>query len=117
MFTDQEKEYIDSQFLARIGTVSKDGQPDVVPVGFNFDGEYFYIGGRNNENTIKYRNVAAGNADVAMVIDDLKSVKPWVVRGIKIYGKADIVAYEGYAGPGNYLRVQPTKHRSWGLDQ
>jgi pyridoxamine 5'-phosphate oxidase family protein len=116
MFTDKERKYIGSQTLGRIGTVNADGQPDVAPVGFNFDGEYFYVGGRNNKNTRKYRNVVEGRTQVGLAIDHLESTRPWVPMGIKIYGTADIVEYEGYAGKGPYLRIQPTKARSWGID-
>jgi len=45
MFSDEEISYIKSQHLARLATVGPDGQPDVVPVGFDFDGTYFYCGG------------------------------------------------------------------------
>ena len=116
MFTQKELEYIDEQILARIGTVSDDRIPDVVPVGYDFDGTSFFVGGRNNKNTLKYQNVARGNTDVTMVIDSLESVRPWVVKGLKIYGKAEIVDYDGYAGPGKYIRVKPTRKRSWGIN-
>jgi nitroimidazol reductase NimA-like FMN-containing flavoprotein (pyridoxamine 5'-phosphate oxidase superfamily) len=46
-------------------------QPDVVPVGFDFDGEYFYVGGINLLKSKKYKNVLKNNK-VALVIDDLK---------------------------------------------
>jgi len=46
MFSESEISYIRSQYLARIATVNSDGQPDVVPVGYEFDGSVFYIGGR-----------------------------------------------------------------------
>ena len=36
-FTDQEVAYLRSQRLARLATVAPDGQPDVVPVGFEFE--------------------------------------------------------------------------------
>ena len=111
MFTTKEVAYIKSQMLARISTVADNLQPDVAPVGFDFDGAYFYIGGRHNETTRKYKNVASGHTQVALVIDDLESVKPWVVHGVKIYGTADIVKHEGYAGNGAYLRIKPTA--SW----
>ncbi len=38
MFSDKEIQYIKSQRLARIATVSAQVQPDVAPVGFDFDG-------------------------------------------------------------------------------
>jgi hypothetical protein len=44
MFSDKEISYIKSQRLARIATASSELQPDVAPVGFDFDGTYFYVG-------------------------------------------------------------------------
>jgi pyridoxamine 5'-phosphate oxidase family protein len=32
-------------------------QPDVTPVGFDFDGDYFYVGGMNILKSTKYKNV------------------------------------------------------------
>ena len=69
-------------------------QPDVVPVGFDFDGEYFYVGGMNIQNSNKYKNVLK-NVKVALVVDDMKSVDPWDPRGLKIYGIADVVTRKG----------------------
>jgi pyridoxamine 5'-phosphate oxidase family protein len=37
-FTEEEIAYLRSQPLARLATLDRDGQPDVVPVGFEFDG-------------------------------------------------------------------------------
>jgi pyridoxamine 5'-phosphate oxidase family protein len=46
MFSEKESEYIKSQRLARIATVSPEElQPDIVPMGFDFDGANFYING------------------------------------------------------------------------
>jgi PPOX class F420-dependent enzyme/OxyR family protein len=75
-FTDEEVEYLRSQRLCRIATVGPDGQPDVVPVGFELDGDYVYVGGIDPTKTRKYRNVQAGNTKVALVIDDLVSAPP-----------------------------------------
>ena len=61
-----------------------------MPVGFDFDGNYFYVGGMNLLKSTKYRNVLKNNK-VALVIDDLKSIDPYDPRGMKIYGTADIV--------------------------
>jgi pyridoxamine 5'-phosphate oxidase family protein len=44
MFSEPEVTYLKSQRLARIATVSKKGQPDVVPVGLEFDGNIFWVG-------------------------------------------------------------------------
>ena len=38
MFSEKEIDYLKSQKLARIATVSADGEPDVAQVGFTFDG-------------------------------------------------------------------------------
>ncbi|HXG67084.1 MAG TPA: PPOX class F420-dependent oxidoreductase, partial [Blastocatellia bacterium] len=71
MFSEQEIAYLKSQRLARIATVSKAMQPDVAPVGFEFDGEHFYIGGLQQTKTLKYKNVFNGNTKVALVVDDM----------------------------------------------
>lgn len=114
-FTEEEIAYLTSQRLARIATAAPDGQPDVAPVGFEFDGTHFYVGGRAPEKTRKLKNVRAGNAKVALVVDDLASVNPWSPRGIRVYGTAEVVDHEGYAGPGKYLRITPVISWSWNL--
>ena len=112
MFTEKEKTYINSQHLARLATVSKFLQPDVAPVGFQFDGEKFFITGFDITKTFKYKNVKAGNQHVSLVIDDLASVQPWQARGIKIHGRAEIVEDNGRAS----LIVHPLRLWSWGVD-
>lgn len=116
MFSEKELAYLKSQRLARIATASEEGQPDVVPVGFDFDGEYFYVGGFNNAKTIKYKNVLA-NPRVSLVIDDLESVHPMRPRSIKLHGRADIVTREGYAGLGPYIRIRPDFIWSMGIEE
>ena len=44
-FSDEEVAYLRSHRLARLATVASDGQPDVVPVGVEFDGTHLYVGG------------------------------------------------------------------------
>ncbi|HJQ26509.1 MAG TPA: PPOX class F420-dependent oxidoreductase [Blastocatellia bacterium] len=117
MFSEKEVAYLKSQRLARIATVSSKGQPDVAPVGFEFDGEYFYIGGIQQTSTLKYKNVAAGNPRVALVVDDLESLNPFTPRGIKIHGEAEIVERQGQSGPAPYIKVTPMKKWSWGVEQ
>jgi len=116
LFTETETEYLKSQRLARIGTASKDGVPDVAPVGFDFDGRYFYISGMDLARTRKYRNVLK-NPRVSLVVDDLKSVSPWHPRLIKVFGTADLVTRNGYAGEKEYIRIDPQRKMSFGLDQ
>lgn len=116
MFTEKEIAYLKSQPLGRIATVSTGGQPDVSPVGVEFDGGYLYVGGHDVAATRKYKNVQAGNTKVALVVDDLISVNPWRPRGIRIYGIADIVQREGRLGEGLYLRITPTVSWSWNVE-
>src|SRR5919197_2989938 len=129
IFSEKEIEYVKSQRLARIATAAASSspsegsiQPDVVPVGFDFDGEYFYVSGMNILKSTKYKNVLKNNK-VAFVIDDLKSVDPWDPRGVKIYGTADIVTRQGgymdgtdHSNP-QYIRISPKKKWSWGIDE
>ncbi|WP_458745313.1 PPOX class F420-dependent oxidoreductase [Candidatus Nitrosocosmicus sp. T] len=129
MLTEKEIEYIKSQRLARIATSCSFSQsdiascqPDVVPVGFDFDGEYFYVGGMNILESTKYKNVLINNK-VALVIDDLKTINPWEPRGIRIYGVADTVDRQGgYMSntdhpQSRYIRIRPTRKWSWGIDE
>ena len=44
MFNKEEAKYLKSQLLARVATATAKGKPNVAPVGFEFDGKYFYIG-------------------------------------------------------------------------
>lgn len=128
IFTQKEIEYLKSQRLARIATATassqKEGppQPDVAPVGIDFDGEYIYVGGMNLVKSTKFRNVLQNNK-VAIVIDDLKSIDPWDPRGLRIYGTADIVTHQGgymentdHPNP-QYIRVSPKKKWSWGVEE
>jgi pyridoxamine 5'-phosphate oxidase family protein len=115
VFTEKEAAYLRSQKLARFATAAPDGQPDVVAVNFEFDGEVFHIGGLRQRKTVKYRNVLR-NPRVALVVDDLESVDPWRPRGIRVYGRADVVQRRGFLGPGDYIRLTPEVKWSWGIE-
>jgi pyridoxamine 5'-phosphate oxidase family protein len=114
-FTEEEIAYLRSQRLARIASVAPDGQPDVAPVGYEFDGTHFYVGGFDPAKTRKFRNVQAGNAKVALVVDDLVSTDPWTPRFLRVYGTGEIVERPGQFGPAPYLRITPTISWSWNL--
>jgi pyridoxamine 5'-phosphate oxidase family protein len=128
IFSQNEIEYLKSQRIARIatGSVSSEDkrsiQPDVVPVDFDFDGEYIYVSGLNILKSTKYKNILKNNK-VALVIDDLKTVDPWDPRGIRIYGVADVVTRQGgYMDQtghteDQYIRILPSKKWSWGVDE
>lgn len=106
-FTAEEVAYIRSQRLARVATVAADGQPDVVPVGFEFDGVHFYIGGFDPASTRRTRNVQTGNEKVALVIDDLASADPWSPRFLRVYGTAEIVERDTQFGKQPILKIIP----------
>jgi pyridoxamine 5'-phosphate oxidase family protein len=115
-FTEDEVAYLKSQPLARIATVGAGDQPDVAPVGFEFDGTYLWVGGRAPERTRKFLNVRAGHSKVALVIDDLVSTSPWTPRFLRVYGTAELIERPGQFGPGLYLRITPEISWSWNLD-
>jgi pyridoxamine 5'-phosphate oxidase family protein len=115
-FSEEEIAYLRSQQLARLATVSADGQPDVVPVGFEFDGRHVYVGGVDPVKTRKFRNVRAGSTKVALVIDDLMSTSPWTPRYLRIYGDAELVERKGRFGPATYMRITPAISWSFNLE-
>ncbi|MEV0105893.1 PPOX class F420-dependent oxidoreductase [Nocardia sp. NPDC050799] len=114
-FTEEEVAYLRSQPLARVATVGPDGQPDVAPVGYEFDGTHIYIGGHDPVRTRKYRNVEHGHTKVAVVIDDLVSTDPWTPRYLRVYGTAELVERAGQFGTAPYMRITPTVSWSFNL--
>ena len=117
-FTDEEIAFLRSHGIARLATVGEQEQPDVVPVAVEFDGTYFWVGGTGESvlRTRKVVNVVAGRRKVALVVDDLPSIDPFVARGIRVYGVADgPVERVGMVGPGLYLRITPHVSWSWNM--
>src|SRR5215510_10893243 len=92
-FTPKELEYLQSQVLGRLATVSPTGQPQNAPVGFRYDAalDTIAIGGRAISQTKKFRNILKNNR-VAFVVDDV--LPPWKPRGVEIRGTAEPV-YQG----------------------
>jgi pyridoxamine 5'-phosphate oxidase family protein len=120
IFTQAELDYLATQPLGRLATVSPDGQPQNNPTGFFVDAESgtITIGGHALGTTKKFRNVQAGSP-VSFVVDDLASLDPWSPRGIEIRGTA--VALTDHEPPLPYfsreiIRITPTKIISWSLD-
>ena len=119
MFSEAEINYLKSQVLVRIATVSKSGQPDVVPVGLEFDGKFFWVGSHGQDiflRTHKYKNVKNGNKKVSLTVDDLESVDPWKPRCIKVNGTAEVEDHQGQFGPGKYLKIVPKVSWSLGIE-
>ncbi|HZM75220.1 MAG TPA: PPOX class F420-dependent oxidoreductase [Candidatus Limnocylindrales bacterium] len=122
MFTDKEIEYLASQRLGRLATVTSHGKAHVVPTGFRLSDERtaIEIGGHNlsHRRPAYLRNIES-NPWVAFVVDDLASVKPWTPRGVTIRGRAEIHPQGGEKlGPGfdsTLIRITPTRITSWGI--
>jgi pyridoxamine 5'-phosphate oxidase family protein len=90
-FSDEEIAYLQSQPVARLATGNSDGQPDVVPVAFELDGPYIWVGGVGPDvaSTRKLRNIGAGRTKVSLVVDDLVSMEPFIARALRVYGDAE----------------------------
>ncbi|MEU5883520.1 PPOX class F420-dependent oxidoreductase [Spirillospora sp. NPDC047279] len=116
-FTEEEIAYLRSRSFGRLATVTADGQPDAVPVALEYDGTAFWVGGGETTlTTRKVRNVGAGNTKVALVVDDVVSMEPFIARGIRVYGVAEPpVERTGMVGPGFYMRISPTVSWSWNM--
>jgi len=63
---------------------------------------------------------------VALVVNDIASCQPWVVRCLEIRGTAEVVPEPtdsaspvgggGGGGGGAIIRIHPTRIISWGID-
>ncbi|MFE5482478.1 PPOX class F420-dependent oxidoreductase [Streptomyces sp. NPDC056527] len=117
-FSEDERAYLRTQRLARMATVDPDGQPQANPVGFfpQEDGTVL-VGGLAMGRSKKWRNLQA-NPKVALVVDDLASVRPWRVRGVEIRGVAELLVGPHELGPHfseQVIRIHPRRIHSWGL--
>jgi pyridoxamine 5'-phosphate oxidase family protein len=110
VFTEDEVKFVTQSRLARVATASREGQPHVVPVAYEFDGTAFYFSGWNLRKSLKFKNLME-NEKVALVIDDLLTVDPWRPRGLEVRGKAKLCDEEGRA----YVKITPLVKRSWGF--
>jgi pyridoxamine 5'-phosphate oxidase family protein len=83
----------------------------VVPVGWSYNAEHdsIDVGGRDLEQTKKYRDVErSGRA--AIVIDDLASTDPWRPRAVEVRGRAEAIG-----GGRPLIRIHPERVVSWGI--
>lgn len=117
--TESELAFLSTQRLGRLATVAPGGQVQNNPVGFFVDAEAgtIDIGGLDLAATKKFRNVRAGST-VSLVVDELASVSPWIVRGVEIRGTAEALTGVRPPRPGMsdaVIRVKPVRVISWGL--
>ena len=111
--------YLQGQHLGRVATVDAAGAPQNNPIGFMVDETtgQILIGGMAMGKSRKFRNVQR-NPNVALVVDDLASVDPWVVRGIEVRGVAE--ALVDVDPPmammsREVIRITPRWIYSWGI--
>lgn len=119
-FTADEVDYLATPGrLARLATVDATGAPQNSPVGCHYNPRTGTIDiyGRDMGNSRKFRNITANNR-VALVIDDVKSARPWIVRGLEVRGRAE--ALTGQDTPdglsAEVIRVHPELVFSWGVN-
>jgi pyridoxamine 5'-phosphate oxidase family protein len=117
--TGPEIDYLNSQTLGRLASVSPEGAPQNNPVGFRYnpDTGTIDIGGHNLTTSRKFRNVQA-DPRVSFVVDDLPSTNPWQARGIEIRGEAqaltDVQPPHPYFGTA-MIRIRPRRVITWGI--
>ncbi|MGA7420281.1 MAG: PPOX class F420-dependent oxidoreductase [Acidimicrobiales bacterium] len=117
--TAEDVAYLRSQRLGRLATVDPSGAPQNNPVGFVVDDDtgQVLIGGMAMGQTRKFHNVR-GNPRVALVVDDLASVDPWLVRGVEVRGTAE--ALDDVEPPirgmsHEVIRITPQRIHRWGI--
>lgn len=121
VFTEKEIEYLKSQRLGRMATVSPAGKPHVVPVGFRFDpaADVFEIGGHTLAQSKKFKDLRK-NPAIAFVVDDLAAITPWTPRGLEVRGRAELFDEGGERfGKGwdkAWIRIVPERIVAWGID-
>jgi pyridoxamine 5'-phosphate oxidase family protein len=119
IFTPAELDYLATQHIGRLATVSPDGQVQNNPTNFFLDatGGTIVIGGGALGRSKKFRNVQRGST-VAFVVDDLATVDPWAPRGVEIRGTAVALTDQEPPLPGlsrETIRITPTTIVTWGL--
>ena len=108
-FTEREYRYLMERSLARIALVCEDSQPHIIPVIYEFDGQYLYLSGWNLQYNPTFQ--ALDEEKITMLVDDLESVNKLVPRGIEVTGTVTTKQKDEKL----YLRITPVAKTSWGL--
>ena len=108
-FTEREYRYLMERSLARIAFVCEDSQPHIIPVIYEFDGQYLYLSGWNLQYNPRFQ--ALDDEKITMLVDDLESVNKLVPRGIEVTGTVQTKQKDEKL----YLRITPVTKTSWGL--
>src|SRR5438552_4948142 len=96
IFTKKEVDYLKTQRLGRLATVTAVGDPHVVPVGFRYNGDLdtIDIGGHFIAKTAKWRH-AGKHPRVSFVVDDV--LPPWEPRSVMIAADVELLSTGGHA--------------------
>jgi pyridoxamine 5'-phosphate oxidase family protein len=117
VFSKEELDYLAEGKLGRLATISPDGAPHVVPLGWTYNAalDTIDVSGRNFATSQKFRNVQR-NPNVALVVDDV--LPPWQPRCVMVRGQGEAlpeaVGADG-AATGAMIRITPTQVISFGL--
>jgi pyridoxamine 5'-phosphate oxidase family protein len=98
VFSDDEREYLQSQRVARLATVGPSGWPHVVPVMYKLTEEGAF---EFDADGVKLRNLDA-EPRAALVVDGPQK------RGIAVQGRTEIIGHER-------ARLTPAHKFTWGL--
>ncbi|MFD9946959.1 pyridoxamine 5'-phosphate oxidase family protein [Nonomuraea sp. NPDC059023] len=123
MFTEGELLYLRDHTIGRLASAGADRRPHVVPVRFRLseDGRSLEIGARDlpvRGQRRAYRDNAAENPELAIVVDDY--TEDGVPRGLLIRGTAKLHDDGGEqvvrGGGPQWLELLPASISSWGID-
>ena len=92
IFTDSEVEYMQQHRLGALATVTKSGDPHVIPVNYMYNPEFESIDiiGRDMAKSQKYKNIV-GFGRASFLVDDVVSLMPYRTRFLHLRGAAEIV--------------------------
>lgn len=117
-FTQDQIDYLESQQLGRLATLSSDGSPHVVPVTFRYNAaeDSIDIGGHGFAQRKKFRDVGR-DGRVSLVVDDV--LPPWQARGVEIRGTAEVLDAGGKTIMAEFddamFRIRVSKVVTWGF--
>lgn len=117
VFSEAELAYLQERRLGRLATLTEEGYPHLVPLGWTYNPatDTIDVGGRDFASTKKFRNVQS-NPRVAFVVDDV--LPPWRPRCVMVQGDAEALETAtdaAGASTGPIIRIHPRKVISWGL--
>ncbi len=121
IFTEAEIAYLRSQFLGRLATIGRDGQPHVIPMTFEFNAaeDAIDIGGIAFTRGKKWRDMQH-NQKVTFLVDDFADRAGHAVEvrdTVEIHqagGSKINPRIEGFDEP--FVRLRPSFIVSWGVD-